>query len=365
MSKTKRVFIAATQQNDGKTTVSLGLIYCLKKMFARVGFIKPVGQRYLIEEGYKVDEDSILIEHVCQMKCLLKDMSPIAVERGFTEKYINNPKKAALVKEIKKSFECIAKVNDLVVIEGTGHAGVGSVFDLSNAYVAKQLDAKVILISSGGVGKPIDEILLNKALFDKEGVEIIGVIVNKVLPEKYAKVDELVRKGFKRKGLAVLGVVPYEPVLSKPMMSQIQEELRAEIVYGATYLDNAVEKIVIGAMEPHDALNYIDDKSLVITPGDREDIILTAISMHLIYGDNGPSVAGLVLTGGISPHPSVLNLIKCTDIPVLLVKEDTYNVASRVHDLTIKIRPQDRTKTNLVIDMINKYVDIDAIVKNL
>ena len=127
----------------------------------------------------------------------------------------------------------------------------------------------------------------------------------------------------------------------------------------------SVLNIFIGAMEPHDALDYIEDKSLVITPGDREDIILTAISMHLIYGDNGPSVSGLVLTGDVSPHPSVLNLIKCTDIPVLVVKEDTYKVAARVHDLRIKIRPQDRIKTNLVIDLINRHVDVNAIVGRL
>ncbi|MDD5746695.1 MAG: AAA family ATPase [Candidatus Omnitrophica bacterium] len=361
----KSVFIAATQQNDGKTTVSLGLIYCLKKIFRSIGFIKPVGQRYLIEEGYKVDEDSVLIEHVCQMRCTLKDMSPIAVDRGFTEKYIVSPRKAELVARIRQAYRHISKKNELVIIEGTGHAGVGGVFDLSNAAVASLLKTKVIIISSGGIGRPIDEILLNKSLFDKERVEILGVIVNKVLPEKYDKVNELVRKGLKRKGLDVLGVIPYEPLLSKPTIGQLQEELGAQVIYGATFLDNVVEKFVVGAMEPHDALNYIDDKSLVITPGDREDIILTAISMHLIYGDNGPSVSGLILTGGISPHPSVLNLIKYTDIPVLLVKEDTYNVASRIHDVTIKIRPQDKTKTNLVIDLVNKYVDIPTLVKKL
>ena len=361
----KKVFIAATRQNNGKTTVSLGLIYCLEKYFKRIGFIKPVGQRYLIEEGYKVDEDSVLIEHVCHMKNTLSDMSPIAVERGFTEKYIRHPRKNDLVKKIKDAYRHIAQNNDLVIIEGTGHAGVGAVFDLSNAYVAKQLKAKVILVSSGGIGRPIDEILLNKALFDKEGVEIMGVIINKVLPEKYNRIEKLVRKGLSRHSLDVLGVIPYEPILSKPTISQIQQELNADVLYGSTFLDNTVEKIVIGAMEPHDALNHIEDKSLVITPGDREDIILTAISMQLIYGDNGPSVSGLILTGGISPHPSVLNIIKFTDIPVLLVKEDTYTVSSCVHDLTVKIRPQDKTKTNLVIDLVNKYVDMDSIVKKL
>ena len=85
---TKRIFVAATQQNDGKTTVSLGLIAALKKRFDRIGFIKPIGQRYLMEQGYKVDEDSVLIEKVFGIKCNIKDMSPVAIDRGFTERYI-------------------------------------------------------------------------------------------------------------------------------------------------------------------------------------------------------------------------------------------------------------------------------------
>ncbi|MCM8813111.1 MAG: AAA family ATPase [Candidatus Omnitrophica bacterium] len=361
----KKIFIAATQQNDGKTTVSLGLIYCLRKFFPRIGFIKPVGQRYLIEQGCQVDEDSLLIEQVYKMQGLLKDMSPVTVPRGFTEEYIKKPRRNPLIQQIKQSYRHIAQQSDLVVIEGTGHAGVGSVFDLSNAAVAKLLGAQVILISSGGVGKPIDEIMLNKALLDQAGVGIVGVILNKVLPEKYEKVSALVRRGLARKKITVLGVIPYEPVLSKPTIGQIQEELGAQIVYGGTYLDNYVETVIIGAMEPHNALDYITDRSLIITPGDREDIILTAVTMHLIYRDNGPSIAGLILTGGIKPHPSVFNLLKCTDIPVLLVDDDTYNVTSKVHDVTVKMRPQDKTKTNMAIDLVNKYVNVRAVYKAL
>ena len=89
IKRAKRIFVAATRQNTGKTTMSLGIIAVLKKHFNNIGFIKPVGQRYLLESGYKVDEDSVLIEHVYGMHdggCELKDMSPIAVEKGFTEK---------------------------------------------------------------------------------------------------------------------------------------------------------------------------------------------------------------------------------------------------------------------------------------
>ncbi|MFA4843156.1 MAG: AAA family ATPase, partial [Candidatus Omnitrophota bacterium] len=178
----KKVFIAATKQNDGKTTVSLGLICNFKDRFKKVGFIKPIGQRYLEEDGLKIDEDSILIERVCKIKCGLKDMSPIAVEKGFTEKYIVHPDKKSITRQIKESFHRVSRGQDLVIIEGTGHAGVGSVFDHSNAAVAKLLGCKVILISSGGIGRPIDEIILNRALFEKQGVKLLGVIINKVLP---------------------------------------------------------------------------------------------------------------------------------------------------------------------------------------
>ena len=122
------------------------------------------------------------------IKCNIKDMSPVAIDRGFTERYIENGADEDYARVIKDSFDKVAKDKDLVIIEGTGHAGVGSVFGFSNATVAKLLDANVMLISSGGVGKPIDEFMLNKALFDKEGVKLAGVIVNKVLPEKYDKI---------------------------------------------------------------------------------------------------------------------------------------------------------------------------------
>jgi hypothetical protein len=109
------------------------------------------------------------------------------VERGFTEQFIRNPRKERLTNQIKECFSRVAKDKDLVVIEETGHAAVGSVFDHSNAFVAKILGAKAILISSGGIGRPIDEIMLNKSLFEKEGIELLGVIINKVLPEKFFK----------------------------------------------------------------------------------------------------------------------------------------------------------------------------------
>jgi len=360
--KSKRIFVAATSQNDGKTAMSVGLICAFAQENMNVGFIKPVGQRYLIKNHQKIDEDSLLISKVCNLRSNLKDMSPVAVERGFTKKYILNGKKNNLEQNVKKAFNNISRKRDLVVIEGTGHAGVGSVFDLSNAKVANLLKSKVVLVAGGGVGRPVDEIMLNKALFDKQKVEIAGIIINKVLPEKYKKVNSLVRIALKKKGLNVLGVIPYYKVLSKPTVQQILEEEKGiNLLCGAEAIENSVDKIIVGAMEPHEALNYITSNSLVITPGDREDIILTCISTHLASSKQGKSISGIILTGGIKPHRSIMNLIKKSGIPVLQANEDTYTITSKIHDLIIKVKPADVDKIELIKKMVKDYVDLKAL----
>src|SRR5687767_2403278 len=213
---TPRVFIAATRMNDGKTTTSLGLLNALQRFYPRIGYIKPVGQRFVEIEEQKIDEDTILMDRVYRLNTPLGDMSPIAVEPDFTRKYLECANNEALVKKIHKGFDRVAWEKDFVLCEGSGHAGVGSVFDLSNAQVAKLLKAKVIIVSQGGIGKPIDELALNQALFQKEGVEIIGVILNKVIPDKLEYVIEFARRGLKRKGLELLGVIPHQSILSKP-----------------------------------------------------------------------------------------------------------------------------------------------------
>jgi len=360
----KKIFIAATRQNDGKTTIALGLILNLKEHFPKIGFIKPIGQRYLVEEGYKVDEDSVLIEKVCKFTVPLKDLNPIAVERGFTERYIQNPQPDKISAQIMEAFEKISANSDLVIIEGTGHAGVGSVFGHSNARVARMLGAKVILISSGGIGRPIDEIVLNRSLFEKEKADCLGVIINKVLKEKYEKIAKIVRLGLKRQNINELGIIPYNPILSAPTIEQISEEMQLPFLGGEEKKSNLVEKIIIGAMEPHEALKYIHRNTLVVTPGDREDIILAAIGSHLIPDSRSQtSIAGILLTGGIVPDGRILNMIKRVKIPLLISGEDTYTTTSKLHDLSVKLRPCDVNKIQLIKDMVAQYVDIAGLLE--
>lgn len=355
---TPRVFIAATRQNDGKTTTSLGLIAALQKFFPRVGYIKPVGQRFVEIAEQKIDEDTVLMDAVFRLNCPLVDMSPIAVEPDFTRKYLQAANNEALIKTIQKAFDRVAWEKDFVLCEGSGHAGVGSVFDLSNAQVAKHLGCKVIIVARGGIGKPIDEVALNQALFEKEGVEIIGVILNQVLENKVEYVTDFARRGLKRKGLELLGVIPHQTILRQPTMDLVREELAAEVLNDPPTLRTAVQDVVVGAMGAQNAQRFFKHGVLLITPGDREDILAAVCA-------SGHAMAGIVLTGGLQPGSGTVRALRALRLPVLLAQDDSYAVASKVHDLTVKTRPTDAEKISLIRDIVAGNVNLKKILDSL
>ncbi len=368
----KKVFVAATRQNDGKTTVSLGLLSALQARLGMdaVGYMKPVGQRYVIVDGFQVDEDADLIREVCNIKGSIGDMSPVAIPQGFTENYIKDPQPKKLEQRIEDAFARASIGRKAFVLEGTGHAGVGSVCDISNARVAKLLGAKVVLVSSGGIGKPIDELMMNRALFEARGVQVVGAIVNKVQPEKYDKISTTVRAGLKRLGVETLGVIPMTPLLSHPTIEQLMHDLKAELLSGENGLQNTVSRMVIGAMMAHDALDWFGPDAMLVTPGNRDDLILAALSAGCPkrcteHKAQQPPIAGIILTTGQRPHPNVFELVRTSDIPVLLVGASTFDTATHIDRLIVKLRHSDTQKIEMVRQLVQQYVDVDGILNAL
>jgi BioD-like phosphotransacetylase family protein len=361
---TKRIFIAATRMNDGKTTVSLALFSALRALSREVGFIKPVGQRFVEVEGKNIDEDTVLLDTIFDVKVPMEAMSPISIHSTFTREYLDEPgdSHAELIDKMCRAFDRAAYEKDYIIIEGTGHAGVGSVFDLSNADVAKRLNAKVIIVARGGIGRPIDEIALNKALFEQAGVEVIGAIINKVESDKIDMVSKYTSKALIRKGIPLLGCIPLEETLTSPNLKQIVEEL------GARWLNHCpiggserINKVIIGAMAAKGLVDYLQPGVLIITPGDREDIILSAIAAEGIAGE--PVVSGIILTRDLLPHPKLMEMIAKTRIPVVISSEESYNVASKINNMMIKTQPSDTDKIPIIQNLITKNINIDGIRK--
>ncbi len=361
---TPRIFIAATQQNDGKTTVALGLYSALQPKLGRIGFIKPVGQRFIEVEGYKVDEDSLLINETFDVRTPLEAMSPIAVEPDFTRKYIGEGNNEWLVRRIQNSFDRATWEKDFCIIEGTGHAGVGSVFDLSNARVAHLLNSKVLMVTQGGIGRPIDELALNKAVFDKEGVEVIGAVLNKVIPEKLEYIAGFARRGLERIGINLLGVVPAEPMLARATLGQVCDHIDGTWLHGQAQSLRRVERVIIGAMNSIHVMEHFRPGTLVITPGDREDVILAALSASSLT-DSSAQMVGLVLSGDMQPHERITDLIRNSPLPAIVSPFDSYTVASRINSMTIKTLPGDRKKIARIRELIASHLDIDRLLSKL
>jgi len=356
---TKRIFVAATRQNDGKTTTSLGLFSVMRTFTDHVGFIKPVGQRFIEVAGNKIDEDTVLLDSVFNVQVPIEAMSPVAVDGTFTRRYLKNPgdNLPLLIDKMCRAFDRASYEKDVCIIEGSGHAGVGAVFDLSNAQVAKLLDAKAIIVAQGGIGRPIDEIAINKALFDKYGVEVVGAILNKVVPEKLDLVREYAGIGLERLGVPLLGVIPLQKQLAAPNLSQIVDEIGGRWLNGReTGRKERILRVIIGAMTAKGVVDYLQPGVLIVTPGDREDIIFAAIAAAGISGKK--VVSGILLTRNILPHPKIIEMIAQTNIPCVICSEESYSVASRINNMTVKTQPEDHDKIPIIKQMFLEHVDV-------
>lgn len=365
-TQTPRLFVAATRQNDGKTTTCLGLFAALQQQFERVGYIKPIGQRFIHYQNLLIDEDSLLFDKTYDINTPIESMSPVAIDSTFTRRYLEDPfgMYPRLADKIIRAFDRSAYEKDVIIIEGSGHAGVGAICDLSNAQVARLLGAKAIIVSRGGIGKPVDEIALNKSLFDRYGVEVVGAILNKVEMDKVDVVRQYTRKALERMGVPLLGIIPDTETLALPNLGQVVEVVEGRWLNAQERgQQNRIHNVVVGAMTARSLIDYIKPGVLVITPGDREDVLLLTIASCSVAG--AKPLAGIVLTRNILPSPHIMEMIAQTDIPVVISHEESYTVASRIHSMTVKTQPQDADKIPLIKKLILENVDTAALIKAL
>jgi BioD-like phosphotransacetylase family protein len=357
----RQIYLAATGQNRGKTTVSLGVLDGFRRRGLSTGFMKPVGQRTVIEDGVPADEDAVLMRQVFDLGEPLHQMSPVHIPRGFTQAYIEGGFVEDLPARIRTAHAAFGDERDILLIEGTGHAGVGAVIDLSNAVVASMLGAPAVIVSEGGVGRPIDEIVLNASLFARHGVQVAGAIVNKVDLDAKPGLARTLERGLARHGIPLLGVLPYRPLLSNPTLAMVLEGVHGETLCPGPDLDQVIGGVAIGAMEPEHMLQRIGPRSLVIVPGDRTDVITALVGARAggHPDDDGP--LGIVLTGGYRPDRTVIDAIRGADLFATIVPEDTYVVASEVHDLLVKTHASDAGKIAEIKALVWEYLFIDRV----
>ncbi len=361
-----RLFVAATRQNDGKTTTCLGLFAALREIYGKVGYIKPIGQRFIEIDGVMIDEDSFLLNSIYDVEVPIEAMSPVAIDGTFTRRFLDDPDntRPILVDKIVRAFDRTSFQKKAVIVEGSGHAGVGAICDLSNAQVARLLGAKAVIVAGGGIGKPVDEIALNLSLFEKEGVEVVGAIINKVHPDKADIVRHYTGNALARMGLPLLGTIPEQRQLLAPNLSQIVEEVNGRWLNGrAGGAHGRITQVVVGAMAARGIIDLFRPGVLIITPGDRDDILLAATASAGV--SNGPLVSGIVLTRNVLPHPKLMEMLARTSIPLVITADESYAVASKIHSMTVKTQPDDADKIPIIQRLFAENIDMDMLIPRL
>jgi len=365
----RHLYLAATGQNRGKTTAALGLLDLFLAAGHRTGFMKPVGQRTVVDaSGVPADEDAVLMQAVFGLAAPLAAMSPVHIPRGFTKAYIAGEVVEDLGARIAAAHASFAPTTDVLLVEGTGHAGVGAVIGLSNAAVASLLGAPAVIVSEGGVGRPIDEIVLNASLFAAHGVPVAGAIVNKVDVAAQPGISAILERGLALHGIPLLGVIPWRPILSHPTLSLIVAGTGAELLNAGPDLDLIIGGISVAAMEPHHALQQVDGRRIVIVAGDREDVMIALCRAHraasrrpaALRGEVEPATVGFVITG-YRPRPALIEEIRRANLFAAFLAEDTYLVAAAVHDLLVKTHAADREKIETIKAIVAASLDGDRL----
>ncbi len=358
------IYIAGGGKDAGKTTLSLGLVSYFMDIFpGDVSFTKPLGQKSTIVDGSSVGQDSYLLDTVMKIGAPVKYIAPFSTSSGAAEKFVMTGEPADLRKKIKKSYNYLKSKNKMVIVEGTGHPGVGSVFNLSNADVASMLGIPVILVLNGGIGSTIDRFNLSVAPFRSKGVRVLGVIINKILPSKEEKVRTVLGKWFDSRGVPILGYIPYMNTLSAPSLGVLSREMGAETLYlnEESNLSN-VTGFVSAFGSTEEVLTTVRDdpyRALVVSSG-RTEVIEAVISRKLsgVFSD-GPSA--LILCGNKIIDNWIIEACKKVSLPLFRSDAPFEKIIKRINHKIFKVEPNESHKIEQIINLIKSRVDMPLI----
>lgn len=357
----KKIFIAATGQHCGKTTISLSLLHLAKKKYARVGFIKPIGPKVFQLDGVEMDMDAALIASVYGMEADRKLMSPVVVGKGYTKRYLSGaiPPEAPL-QSIKHACEELEAKNDFLIIEGSGHGGVGSVVGINNAQIARTLDAPVIMVAAGGIGCVIDSVQLNLSLFQQQGAEVKLVLVNKLLSSKRDETLGYLQTFFESRQQKVAGAFDYSPTLANPTLLDLSKLLKLPLQGDQGGKDRIINHIQLGAASSQRVIDTLQDATLLITTSSRDELIVTASALYNIPAYRR-KLAGIVIPGSAPVSAITQRILDDSNIPYLRTPQNTAETFITLTEHVSKMTADDREKIDLINSTAESVFDFDAI----
>lgn len=361
--KYKNIYVAASRQHVGKTTSTLGLVSGFMNRGLNVGYSKPVGQKFVDVNDLIVDKDTVLFADLIAFDIRPDVHSPIILGKGATELYLDDPNSHYVEQRILHAEQVLSAEHELVIYEGTGHPGVGSVADLSNARVAKLLDAGVVMVIEGGIGSTIDMLNMCLSLFREHEVPVIGVIINKVRIDKLAKVKKYVGKWLEKENLPLLGVIPYDQTLAYPLVKTVSKAVDGTIIFNADYATNKINGILAGSLIDLQELKGSSDQLLVVSTRAINDAIkkIDFLVQQNNFSEN--PLAGIVATGSGNIESNTLKYIEDNNLPLIRTHLDTYGCVVKISKIEVKINRSTPWKVMKAINLIADNVDFAQILQ--
>ncbi len=358
----KAVYIATIEPFSGKSLISIGLMNELLIRKSKVGYFRPVINDY--PEGKK---DNHILTMLNYFKLDLAYNDAYGFTRSQMINLLNKGEEKKILETIIRKYKKLEKKYDFILIEGSDFSGEGSMIEFElNVKLASNLSIPTILVSSG-VSKTFDEYIGNIKLaydsFKDEKVEVPAIIANKIKPKNLKKIVKRIKKVVEED--TYVAAIPRDENLLKPSMRDILNYFDGKVLFGENHLEKPVKHYEVGAMQLRHYLSRLRDKSVVITPGDRADLILGAIQAD--KSEAYPSISGLILTGGITPEKPILKLIEgiTTTLPIVVVKPNTYEATTQIAELKPRINPYDVRKIMKSISLFKKYVNVKQILDKL
>jgi|688.fasta_scaffold00047_63 phosphate acetyltransferase len=357
----KGLYIATIEPRSGKSLLSLGLMDALLSRMAKVAYYRPI-----ITEGKKskIDSHLQLILQTFNLKFDYENAYSYTKQKMI--QLVNLGKKGEVIDTIMNDYKRLEEEYDFVLVEGSDFEDEVSVFEFEiNLQIAKNLGLPVLINASGdnSIEDSIQNLELAYKSFLGKEIGVMAIVINKIQEKNRSKFIKGIQK-FCADEVQILAI-PVNELLSNPSVREVVEALNGKVLFGEHLLDGIVGSFSVGAMQLHNYLTHIGQNNLVITPGDRADIIIGVLQAH--KSASYPRMVGIILTGGLIPEESILKLIEGLDdiIPIISVEENTFKAANKIGRINCKIRPDDTTKIQLSLETFYKYVDSDLLIENV
>ena len=358
----KAIYIATSEANSGKSIITLGLMRMLLGKTAKVGYFRPIIDN--VKKGKKDNHINTIISH------FQLDINPNDAYAFTRSEFINmrnNGKEGEIFDTIISKYKALEEKNDFMLVEGSDFSGEGMAIELdANILIAKNLGIPAIIVSSG-VGKTLEEFIEGLHLaydsFREKEVEVLAVIANKVQEKNIEIVKNGVEKNLPKD--VFVNVIPLIPALNNPTIKEIAKAIDAKILFGKELINNQTTSFKVGAMQLRNYLKQLEENCLIITPGDRADIILGALQANI--STNYPAISGIVLTGGILPEEPIIRLIEGLSqiVPILSVGEGTFDVANKIGAVRSHMYAENKEKITISLNTFDKYVEFDKLNEKL